>query len=288
MSARTSRAPRTTPAARSSCSTTSRRARAGVCRAPSWCAATSPTARWSRAAPARASRHRGRALRRQDPGRRVGAAAALYFDSNLVKSLALLDAVLEAGCASAVLVDGGGLRHARRGADHRGHDGARRSIRTARSKLAIEHALARYGTAYGLRWAALRYFNAAGAHPDGSLREGHEPGDAPHPARDRRRARPAPAAHDVRRRLSDARRHLRPRLRPRLRSRGRSPRRARRPRCAAAPLGVDQPRQRRRARRSRCASSAASACSAGRCRTRSGPRREGDPAVLLASNARAR
>lgn len=43
------------------------------------------------------------------------------------------------------------------------------------SKLAIELALAAYGEAYGTRWAALRYFNAAGAAPDGSLRENHEP-----------------------------------------------------------------------------------------------------------------
>ena len=43
------------------------------------------------------------------------------------------------------------------------------------TKLAIEQVLAAYGEAYGLRWAALRYFNAAGAHADGSLRESHEP-----------------------------------------------------------------------------------------------------------------
>lgn len=32
-----------------------------------------------------------------------------------------------------------------------------------------------HGVAHGLRWAALRYFNAAGAHPDGTLREAHRP-----------------------------------------------------------------------------------------------------------------
>jgi UDP-glucose 4-epimerase len=31
------------------------------------------------------------------------------------------------------------------------------------SKLTLEHALAAYGKAYGLRWVSLRYFNAAGA-----------------------------------------------------------------------------------------------------------------------------
>lgn len=43
------------------------------------------------------------------------------------------------------------------------------------SKLAVEHALADYSRAYGLRYVALRYFNAAGAHPDGTLGERHEP-----------------------------------------------------------------------------------------------------------------
>jgi UDP-glucose-4-epimerase GalE len=43
------------------------------------------------------------------------------------------------------------------------------------TKLSVEYALAAWSTAYGLRWSALRYFNAAGAHPDGSLRESHVP-----------------------------------------------------------------------------------------------------------------
>lgn len=43
------------------------------------------------------------------------------------------------------------------------------------TKHSFERALAAYGTAYDLRWAALRYFNAAGAQPDGTLRENHQP-----------------------------------------------------------------------------------------------------------------
>jgi UDP-glucose 4-epimerase len=41
--------------------------------------------------------------------------------------------------------------------------------------LAIEHALRHVGRAHGLRWIALRYFNAAGAHPDGTIGEDHDP-----------------------------------------------------------------------------------------------------------------
>jgi len=43
------------------------------------------------------------------------------------------------------------------------------------TKLAIEHALPHFEHAYGLRSIALRYFNAAGADPDGELGEDHAP-----------------------------------------------------------------------------------------------------------------
>ena len=43
------------------------------------------------------------------------------------------------------------------------------------TKLAIERALHWYAGAYGLRFAALRYFNAAGADIDGEIGEEHEP-----------------------------------------------------------------------------------------------------------------
>ena len=43
------------------------------------------------------------------------------------------------------------------------------------TKLAVERALPHYDRAYGLRSVALRYFNAAGADPDGQLGEDHSP-----------------------------------------------------------------------------------------------------------------
>jgi UDP-glucose-4-epimerase GalE len=43
------------------------------------------------------------------------------------------------------------------------------------TKLAIERALPHYERAYGLRSVILRYFNAAGADPDGLLGEDHDP-----------------------------------------------------------------------------------------------------------------
>lgn len=44
-----------------------------------------------------------------------------------------------------------------------------------RSKLMIEEILSDFDAAYGLKSVCLRYFNAAGAHPDGILGERHHP-----------------------------------------------------------------------------------------------------------------
>lgn len=44
-----------------------------------------------------------------------------------------------------------------------------------RSKLMVEQILEDYGRAYGLRSVSLRYFNAAGADPEGRVGEWHEP-----------------------------------------------------------------------------------------------------------------
>jgi len=41
------------------------------------------------------------------------------------------------------------------------------------TKLTIERALAHVERAHGLKWIALRYFNAAGAHPSGAIGEDH-------------------------------------------------------------------------------------------------------------------
>ncbi len=99
----------------------------------------------------------------------------LYFDGNLVKSLALLDSVLESETRTFLFSSTAAVY---------GMPDEVPIPETARkqpinpygaSKLAVEYALEAYGVAHGLRWAALRYFNAAGAQSDGSLCERHEP-----------------------------------------------------------------------------------------------------------------
>ncbi len=44
-----------------------------------------------------------------------------------------------------------------------------------KTKLIIENALKDYGSAYGIKSVALRYFNAAGASPSGDIGESHNP-----------------------------------------------------------------------------------------------------------------
>ena len=80
------------------------------------------------------------------------------------------------------------------------------------SKWMIERALRWAGQVHGLRYACLRYFNAAGADPAGVWRG---PSARSHlcPAGHRRRAGPAQRARRVRRRLPDGGWHLHTRLR---------------------------------------------------------------------------
>jgi len=100
---------------------------------------------------------------------------ALYFHANVTKTLALLDAVRHDGpraflFSSSAAVYGNtsvtALPETTPAAPHSPY---------GMSKLAVELALSAYAHAYGLHWGALRYFNAAGAHPSGRLRESHEP-----------------------------------------------------------------------------------------------------------------
>lgn len=55
-------------------------------------------------------------------------------------------------------------------------DDAKNPVNTyGRTKLMFENALQSYEAAYGLKYVALRYFNAAGASSDGSIGEDHYP-----------------------------------------------------------------------------------------------------------------
>lgn len=100
----------------------------------------------------------------------------LYWKGNVAATLGLLDAVLDAGTVKAFVQSStaavyGTPNEVPIDEDHPKHP----TSPYGETKLAVEHALAAYGHAYGLRWAALRYFNAAGADHEAGLGERHEP-----------------------------------------------------------------------------------------------------------------
>jgi UDP-glucose 4-epimerase len=98
-----------------------------------------------------------------------------YYAGNVGASLALLDAVLDAGVKQFVLSSTAAVY----GDPERvpiGEDHPTVPVNPyGDTKLAIERMLAAYGRAYGLRWAALRYFNASGADVEAGLDERHDP-----------------------------------------------------------------------------------------------------------------
>lgn len=96
-----------------------------------------------------------------------------YFVNNAAGTLSLLDAMLDAGVRTIVFSSTAAIY----GVPQRvpiPEDHPRSAVNPyGESKLFIERVLEWYGKAYGLQWAALRYFNAAGAEE--GLREEHEP-----------------------------------------------------------------------------------------------------------------
>jgi UDP-glucose-4-epimerase GalE len=97
-----------------------------------------------------------------------------YFDNNVANTLTLLGAMLDSGvrhivfsstCATYGAVDG-----------LIDEDVPQLPVNPyGWSKFMVEQILKSYGRAFGLKWLALRYFNAAGADPEGELGERHDP-----------------------------------------------------------------------------------------------------------------
>lgn len=98
-----------------------------------------------------------------------------YYRNNVMGTLALLEAMAAEGCrqfvfSSTCAVYGEPVETPLRETHPTAPINA-----YGQTKLAIEHALPHFGRAYGLRSVSLRYFNAAGADPDGELGEDHAP-----------------------------------------------------------------------------------------------------------------
>jgi UDP-glucose-4-epimerase GalE len=98
---------------------------------------------------------------------------ALYFENNVAEGIALLGSLVERGVRhfvfSSTCATYGEPREVPIPEDHPQWP----ANPYGWSKLVLERVLASYSAAYGLRYVALRYFNAAGATP--RLGEHHEP-----------------------------------------------------------------------------------------------------------------
>jgi UDP-glucose 4-epimerase len=98
-----------------------------------------------------------------------------YYVGNLAATVALVESCLDAGVRSFVLSSTAAV-YGTPTVTPIPEDHPTAPINPyGETKLAIERMLGSYGAAYGLRHAALRYFNAAGADPDRGLGERHEP-----------------------------------------------------------------------------------------------------------------
>ena len=98
-----------------------------------------------------------------------------YFRNNLVCTLNLLDALVANGVRDVVFSSTAAV-YGRPEAVPIPEDHPLLPLNPyGDTKLFVERILRWYGDAYGLRWAALRYFNAAGADPGGELGEDHTP-----------------------------------------------------------------------------------------------------------------
>ncbi|MBX3434132.1 MAG: UDP-glucose 4-epimerase GalE [Pirellulales bacterium] len=100
---------------------------------------------------------------------------AKYYQNNVVGTLSLLDAMRTAGvrklvfsstCATYGVPDVVPITETEKQSPINPY---------GYTKLVMERAMADYAQAYGLGYAALRYFNASGAASDGSIGEDHDP-----------------------------------------------------------------------------------------------------------------
>lgn len=98
-----------------------------------------------------------------------------YYRNNVANTLTLLDACLRHGCVPLVFSSS----CATYGVPERlpiDETHPQQPINPyGQSKLMVEQVLRSYHRAYGLRSVSLRYFNAAGADPEGDLGEDHDP-----------------------------------------------------------------------------------------------------------------
>ena len=98
-----------------------------------------------------------------------------YYDNNVARTLALIGALVDESVPAFIFSSTAAV-YGTPAESPIGETHPTRPINAyGETKLAIERALPHYEQAYGLEAIRLRYFNAAGADPDGEIGEDHEP-----------------------------------------------------------------------------------------------------------------
>ena len=98
-----------------------------------------------------------------------------YYRTNVGGSIATLEAMAAEGCRQFVFSSTCAVYGAAREVPLRETHPTTPVNAYGQTKLAVEEALPHFERAYGIRSIRLRYFNAAGADPDGELGEDHDP-----------------------------------------------------------------------------------------------------------------
>lgn len=98
-----------------------------------------------------------------------------YYHNNVVKGLALLDAMVQAGVPYLVFSSTAAVYGEPEEVPITEEHPTLPTNPYGATKLALESAMRWYSDAYSLRFTSLRYFNAAGADPAGDIGEDHDP-----------------------------------------------------------------------------------------------------------------
>ena len=98
-----------------------------------------------------------------------------YYINNVANTLNLLHAMRDHGC-NKIIFSSTCATYGEPGKVPIMEDMPQRPVNPyGASKLMVERILKDYAKAYGLKYIALRYFNAAGADPEGEIGESHDP-----------------------------------------------------------------------------------------------------------------
>jgi len=98
-----------------------------------------------------------------------------YFRNNVADTIRFLDSLMDCGLKNVVFSSSCSVYGNPRVLPLREESETIPLSPYGETKLFLERVLKWYGNAYGLRSVSLRYFNAAGADPDGELGEKHDP-----------------------------------------------------------------------------------------------------------------